>query len=391
MNIMDYLEMRGDLTFSERPFNEIDNLLFAGLAYLDMKDIVSDKYEFTVSLRELCQKYLELGYDQSYLINNPKSLLRKISTCKRFRNVRVGAYYHYTSQDSQVQFACATFILGDGTAYVGFSGTDDTLAGWREDFNISFMSSTPGQDEAAAYINEIGEYTACPLRIGGHSKGGNFAVYGAAFCDPQLRDSRIIEVYSNDGPGFNNAVAESEEYKAIIGRTLKIIPESSLVGILLSGQVTTKVIRSTGKGINQHNFYTWRVRRDRFAEAGGLSPTSAFIDETGKRWLDSLDDDRKEAVISAVFNSLEASGATTLTEINARKWVYYNAILKAVANLAPEVQGEIASSLVRLAAAGRDVLWDEAKKLFRAPKENKEAKETADSADAENNTPPAEA
>lgn len=372
MNVMDYLEMRGDLTFSERPFNEVDNLIFAGLAYLNMKDIVPEKFEFTVSLRTLCKKYLKLGYDQSFLINNPKSLLRKICSCKRFRNVRAGGYFSYTSQDSQVQFACATFMLGDGTAYVGFSGTDDTIAGWREDFNISFMPSTPGQSEAAEYIDRLCEYTACPLRVGGHSKGGNFAVYGAAFCDPALRDSRIIEVYSNDGPGFNNSVAESEQYKAIIGRTLKIMPESSLVGILLQEKVRTKVIRSTGKGINQHNFYTWRVRRDRFDEAKGLAFTSELIDETEKRWMDSLDDEQKKSVISAVFDSLEASGATTLTQINADKWVYYNAILKAVTGIAPEVQGEIFSSLKKLAAAGRDVLWDEAKKTFKHPDEPNE-------------------
>lgn len=364
MNILDYLEMRGDLTFAERPFNEVDNLVFSILAYLDMHDIVSERLEFSVSLKRLCKRYLALGYDQSYIVNDPKILLKKIVSCRRYEMVRVGGYYHWVSQDEQVQFSCATFILGDGTAYVGFSGTDDTLAGWREDFNITFMSSTPGQDEAAAYIDRLGKCTVCPLRIGGHSKGGNLAVYGAAFCDEKLRDSRIIEVYSNDGPGFNNTVAESEQYRAITDRTVKIIPEESVVGILLSGNVKTKVIKSNAKGITQHGFYTWRVRRDRFEAAGRLSPSSAFMDETIRRWLNSLDDERKKTVVSAVFDSIEASGATTLTELNANKWLSYNAILKAAGNIDPEIYGEIADSLRKLADAGRDVLWDEAKKTF---------------------------
>ena len=147
-------------------------------------------------------------------------------------------------------------------------------------------------------------------------------------------------------------------------RTLKIIPESSIVGILLSGKVKTKVIRSNAKGVSQHGFYTWRVLRDRFEEATRLSPSSAFMDETIKRWLGSLEDEQKKSVISAVFDSLEASGATTLTELNANKWVSYNAILKAVSNITPEVQGEIFNSLIKLAGAGKDVLWDEAKKTF---------------------------
>ena len=364
MNILDYLEMRGDLTFSERPFNEIDNLVFSVLAYLDMKDIVSGEFTFDVSLKRLCKRYLELGYDQSYIVNDPKILLKKIALCKRYERVRVGGYFHYVSQDEQVQFSCATFMLGDGTAYVGFSGTDDTLAGWREDFNFTFMSSTRGQDEAAAYINRLCESTYCPLRVGGHSKGGNFAVYGAAFCEQGLRDSRIFEVYSNDGPGFKKSIAQSEQYLAIMDRTLKIIPESSIVGILLSGKVKTKVVKSTAKGISQHGFYTWKVRRDRFFEAGKLSQSSAFMDETIKRWMDSLEDDKKEAVVSAVFDAIQASGATTVTELNTNKWVSYNAILKAARSVDSSVYGDIAESLKKLAEAGKDVLWDEAKKSF---------------------------
>ena len=364
MNILDYLEMRGDLTFAERPFNEVDNLIFSVLAYLDMHDIVPEEFVFDVSLRKLCKRYLELGYDQSYIVNNPKILLRKIVSCKRFERVRVSGYSHHVSQDEQVQFSCATFLLGDGTAYVGFSGTDDYITAWREDFNFAFMNGTPGQNEAADYINRLCEYTACPLRLGGHSKGGNFAEYGAAFCDEMLRDSRIIEIYSNDGPGFRNSIQQSEQYAAILDRTRKFIPEESLVGIMMSGKAKTKVVKSTGKGISQHGFYRWQVRRDLLEEATRLSPTSAFMDETIKRWLDSLDDEQKKSVISAVFDSLEASGATTLTELNSHKWASYNAILRSAANIDPDVQGEIFHSLKQLAAAGKDVLWDEAKKAF---------------------------
>ena len=133
---------------------------------------------------------------------------------------------------------------------------------------------------------------------------------------------------------------------------------------MMSGKAKTKVVKSTGKGISQHGFYRWQVRRDLLEEATRLSPTSAFMDETIKRWLDSLDDEQKKSVISAVFDSLEASGATTLTELNSHKWASYNAILRAAANIDPDVQGEIFHSLKQLAAAGKDVLWDEAKKAF---------------------------
>ncbi len=92
MNIMDYLDMRGDLTFAERPFNEVDNLIFSELAYLDMNGIVDDSIDFTVTIAELCEKYLALGYDQSYIINDPKPRRKKAAETARFKDIRVGAY-----------------------------------------------------------------------------------------------------------------------------------------------------------------------------------------------------------------------------------------------------------------------------------------------------------
>ena len=364
MNIMDYLDMRGDLTFSERPFNEVDNLIFSELAYLDMNGIVDDSIDFTVTIAELCEKYLALGYDQSYIINDPKPLLKKAAETARFKDIRVGAYVDKVAADEQVQFACATFVVGDGTAYVGYRGTDNTIVGWREDFNISYLSETPGQSEAAAYLNRIAGHTDYSLRVGGHSKGGNFAVYAAAFCKEAVRRDRVIEVYSNDGPGFNQSVVESKQYASILEKVTKIIPESSLIGILLSSKVKPKVINSEVKGLLQHDPYTWSVRGTVFEEADGFSSASLFMDETLKKWLNTLNDEEKKAVVSAIFDSLDASGASTLTEMNENKWVSYNAILKAVSRISKTTYGEVAESLKKLAEAGKDVLWNEAKKSF---------------------------
>lgn len=362
MNIIDYIEWRGDLNFIERGFNEVDNLIFSELAYTNMNGIVSDENKFTITIGELCEKYIELGYDQSYILNNPSTILEKAAASDRYRDVLVGGYIDKTDQDQQVQFAAVTFILGDGTAYVAFRGTDNTIVGWREDFNISFMPETPGQSEAAAYLNRLAADIDHPLRVGGHSKGGNFAVYAAAFCDEQVRDGRIIQVYSNDGPGFNGSVADSEQYNAILDRLIKIIPESSLIGILLSSKAKPKVIKSQAKGLLQHDPYTWCVRGDSFERADRLSTASLFMDETLDNWIDNLDDEQKKIVISAIFDSLDASGASTITEINQNKWISYNAIAKAVGSLDKNTQSEIMSSLKKLVGAGKDVFIDGAKK-----------------------------
>ena len=39
-NLMDYLDWRGDLTFEQAPFNEVDNLILAQLVYVEFEGIV---------------------------------------------------------------------------------------------------------------------------------------------------------------------------------------------------------------------------------------------------------------------------------------------------------------------------------------------------------------
>lgn len=362
MNIMHYIDWRGDLTFSERGFNEVDNLVFSELAYAEMKDIVPEAFQFTVSLSELCEKYVALGY-HSVLINDPFPLLEKAAVCQRYRDVRVGGYLSKIDYNKEGQFAAMTFRLGDGTLYAAFRGTDNTIVGWREDFNISFLPQTPGQSEAAAYLNRLAAATTEPIRVGGHSKGGNFAVYAAAFCDPDvIARGRIVEVYSNDGPGFNNDVVDSPEYQAVIGKVRKIIPESSFVGLLLSSKAQRKVIASEARGILQHDPYTWCVLGDRFVATSGLSPESIFMDETLTGWINSMDTEEKKAVVSAIFDSMEASGASTITQMNEKKWLSYSAIGKALGNLDKATAEEVTQSLKKLFAAGRAVFLTGARK-----------------------------
>ena len=363
MNILDYLDWRGDLTFAERPFNEVDNLIFSELAYAEMENIVPESFAFTVSLRTLCESYLALGY-QSVLINDPLPLLQKAAVCERYRDVRVGGYLNRVDEGEQMQFAAMTFALGDGTLDAAFRGTDNTIVGWREDFNISFLPETPGQAEAAAYLNRLAAASTCPIRVGGHSKGGNFAVYAAAFCEEELNDNRrIVEVYSNDGPGFNSSAADSLRYKAILPKVKKIVPESSLIGLLLSSWAERRVIRSDAKGLLQHDPYTWSVVGDHFVAADGLSPESTFMDETLAGWIDSMDNEQKKAVVSAIFDSMEASGASTITEMNENKWLSYSAIGKALGALDKTTADNVTASLKKLFDAGKDVFreqWEKA-------------------------------
>ena len=304
-NILDYIHWRGDLTFVQDPPNPVDNLIFSEIAYCDFRGIVPTAQEGgSLTLAETCDRYLAARMNQLKLINNPRPLLIAAAASRRFRNVLLSAYADQIDAEKQEQFAAVTFTVPGIAVYVAFRGTDTTITGWREDFNMSFLPETPGQQDAVRYLNEAAERTGLPLVVGGHSKGGNLAVYAAAFTDPAVQ-KRVMYVCSNDGPGFNSKVAGSEEYAGILPKVRLILPESSLVGILMANRGQRLIVRSKGKGVMQHNPYTWEILGPSFLPVDSLSPSSLLLDETIRRWLDEMSDDERRSFTEAIFVALE--------------------------------------------------------------------------------------
>ena len=365
-NILDYLAWRGDLSFAVSPFNAVDNLILAEMSYLRMDGLVPDEPENGVALGDLWTSYMERNADGDYPSNDPRPVFEAASGSERFCGVRLSGYAAETDPEKGIQFAAVTYELGDGTYYVAFRGTDNSIVGWREDFNMSFQDGTPGQLAAAAYLDRVAAATEGALRVGGHSKGGNFAMYAAAFCQEDVLRERVMEVYSNDGPGFTRRLIDTEQYRAMLPRTRLIIPESSLIGVLLTQQEEREVIRSSASGLGQHNPYSWEVSAHGFVPAEKQSATSLFMDETLDRWIDELDDAERANIVSAIFDSVEASGAKTLAELNENWLPSYGAILKAVGGMDPEHRKNALGSLKKLAKTGKDVLLSEAKKTLES-------------------------
>ena len=357
---LDYLAWRGDLGFDASPFNEVDNLILAELAYTKMEEIVPgiDRAE-TVSIREICRRYEQLQYKVEGSANDAYPLLRAAASSARYAEVQAGAYVNQIDTEKNIQFSAVCFYLPDGTCYVAYRGTDSTIVGWREDFTICYLSETPGQYQAVQYLERIAARTQGPLRVGGHSKGGNLAIYAAAFCSEEA-GKRILCVYSNDGPGFNSSVVDAPEYRNVLDKVRLIIPESSLIGILLSNKEEKKVVKSTANGVQQHYPYTWEVMGASFVEAECQSQTSLFLDETLRRWIESLNDSQRENLVKAIFDSVDAAGVQTFTQLSAKRWESYTAIFKAVLDMDPSLQKDVLKTAQKLAAAGREVLKEDA-------------------------------
>ena len=366
-NIIDYLDWRGDLSFRKAPFNDVDNLILAELAYTRMEDIVpGPESEETVSIEKLCEEYERLEHSVKGNANNAFLMLAAAAVSERYRNVRVGGYMNIIDPKQEIQFSACRFFLDDGTEYVAFRGTDATIVGWREDFATTYLTETPGQTAAVRYLNASAVGSDCSLRVGGHSKGGNLAVYAAAFCEESVQ-RRILTVYSNDGPGFSEEIVNSEPFKRIEDRICDIIPESSMIGILMSDPRERQIIRSTASGIQQHNPYTWEVLGTKFVKADKQTGTSVFMDEMTDRWLHSLTLEERKNLVNSVFESIEASGAGTIAELNANPWESYTAIFRAVREMDPDKRKEALQSLARAFSAGKDTIagsYDETVQKF---------------------------
>lgn len=353
-NIFDYLEWRCDVPFGVDPFNEVDNLVLAELIYTDFKGIVPMDGR-AVSLREACDAFFlghtreEILASKSFTAKAPL-LMEKMLEGERFRDVRLCWYLDDTDTAQETQLAAVTFLLPDESAYVAFRGTDGTLVGWREDANLSFQHETEGQRRGARYLDWVGRQLDGAVRVGGHSKGGNLAVYAAARCESALQD-RVLAVYSNDGPGFHEEMLQSEGYRRILPKIMDIVPDTSIIGMMLTSLAESRVVKSSQNGILQHDGFSWEVTRNRFVEAA-LSDASRWFDRFLSEWLLHTDDESRRAMTDIVFSVFESTGADSFREIGQQKWKSAEAMLSAMVSLPKERQHEALSFIQKLGASG---------------------------------------
>lgn len=356
-NMMDYLDWRGDLTFAQSPFNEVDNLILAQLAYLNWDYIVPPEGTgMPVTLREAAERYFQLYSEErirqfNYLVRITVPLLRKAAGCPRFADAKLSHFVNIVELDRTKQFAALHAALPDGSVYVSYRGTDNTLVGWKENFNMSVMTPVPAQFEALRYLEDTTEGSDAPLRLGGHSKGGNLAVYAAVMCRPELK-RRILEVYNNDGPGFDTRVTRSEGYREMLGKIRTIIPQSSVVGMLLEHEEDCTVVQSRQTILMQHEAYSWEVLGPGFVRADQVAKRSEILDMALKSWLSQLNRAERIRFVNALFYIFEAADIRTFGDLTRAKWRKVREIIR-VLNQSQENKAVLARAFRMLFHEGR--------------------------------------
>lgn len=360
-NMMDYLDWRGDLTLDAAEFNEVDNLILAQLVYVDFDGIVpGPECREEIYLKEASDLFWKRHTKEEILsrVSMTKTapfLLRKMADTKRFRGARLSRYVNDISDEEQSQFSVVCVRLSDQSLYVAFSGTDSTIVGWRENFNMGFLAATPGQRKAAEYLNRAAGEEQAAIRVGGHSKGGNLAVYASVKCMPEIRE-RIVRVYSNDGPGFNREMIESEEYRQMLPKISTILPESSIVGMLLEHHENFEVVKSSHNGIQQHDAMSWEVMGPSFLYVDQVAAESVLLDETMKKWLYQLNHEEREQIVDTVFSMLEEADIRTVDDFYNSKWKKVQELMKAKSKLPAETQKLFSKALKLLWSSGNSTI-----------------------------------
>lgn len=359
--ILEYVKEYGDVSFRDTPMNEVDSLVLCQFAYLKFDGIVPSVEENAHSIRlkdlENHPDYENLFADERYEKVNRKLIMAMLAG-KRYRNMKMNCYVNIVEKEWETQFSAITFLLEDGTLYVAFRGTDETIVGWKEDFNMAFLYPVPGQAYSVKYLNAVGGRLHRPFYVGGHSKGGNLAVYGAMNCKPEIQE-RIIKIYSMDGPGFRPETLTESNYDVIAGRVEKILPHSSLVGMLFEWDMRFKVVESKTFGLLQHNPYTWLVKDGKLVEAKDIYERTRRMDNTLNEWILSLDEKQLRLFVDTLFQVINASQADDLIQFTAEWKRSMNGIvaaLKEVDDQTVVILKEVIRSLFEL--AGDKVVQD---------------------------------
>lgn len=349
-NLLDYLAWRGDLPFAWSPFNPADALTLAALAYVRFDGLLPSGSKDSAGLGRIAERYLELPSlrPEHGRRGRDLALLQALTRAPRFAGAELCRPTDKFVPKEETQFAALTVLLDNGTAFLSFRGTDGTLVGWKEDFNLSFLDVVPAQLEAAEYIRAFAEVFPGPLILGGHSKGGNLAAAGAALCPGKVRD-RIQAVFSFDSPGFGPYLLSQPGYQELRTRIRTFVPRSSVVGLLLGREEPYTVVESSQEGLFQHDLYSWQILGPDFVRLEEVDAGSRMIDRALKDWLSGLTCEQRETVADTLYELLTVRDAKTVKE--ALEPQNLANALRSALDVPPKDLLTVAASLARLARA----------------------------------------
>lgn len=367
-NVCEYVKWRGDLTLKQSKFNEIDALILTRLSYFPFDQLIQPNEEATVE--ELSKRFEKADKSTMKILwEDDNELFPLMGKSERFGKMSVTQYVNKINAEQEKQFSATTVILPDNTIFVTYRGTDATIAGWKEDFNMCFKSHIASQKDAVEYLNMVSKKYKRLIRIGGHSKGGNLAVYAAMFTNSKVK-KRIINIYNNDGPGFDDEIIKTKEYKEILPKVHTYIPQSSVIGRLLNHEEKYTVVQSIQKGIMQHDLYSWQLEGKEFICLEKVTNGSEIFDKTLKEWLINITPEQRGIVIDTAFDILNTTEVEYFSELKKNWFLNIRLMLGRYKNLDDESKKVISEIVQKLVSTVKNIISNEMTSFRKSKKEN---------------------
>ena len=408
-NVIDLL--RNDFsTFAQRKFNAVDSLILCELSYINMPTSVpkycdNPKDISTVSINELLR--IE-DYSSMFSSGSPKvdkfrrKLLLAVASSPRYRGIRVGEYLERFDESNideslEQQFAGVTFDLSNcegidnpHTLVVAFRGTDNTLVGWKEDFNMAFRCPVPAQESAAEYLTSVAQryskrysnknffnkiFSNKPFAnklfarfskscvdaqnnpniiVVGHSKGGNMAAYAAMRLDAtsQKLGNLVSKIYSMDGPGFACDVVDTSVFANVSSRIEKVVPQSAFIGLIMDTGVPYKVTVADSIGLMQHFGMYWQIKDGDFDYCDCVTPRALAVSKAANEWMMNLPFEERKRRIDSVYSIFSSLGYPTFDEMSSHWSEVVSKLLKIAMHMDSKTYELIRSVMSAFALAG---------------------------------------
>lgn len=330
--MLDYLYWRGDVPFDKMPPNELDGLVLTRFAYLPMELVAREPEETVGSIAEKVQALpagvLRLEEDQQ--------LLYYLEHCDRFKDLKVTDFVKDNDEDIVIQFSAVTIHLPEEQLYIAYCGTDSTLLGWKEDFYMSFMEDVPAQKAALAYAKDVcARYPERDFYLGGHSKGGNLAVYTAVNL-PEVLKARLLHVSDYDGPGFPKSYIDTHDFRSVVERIDTFIPQESVFGRIHDHAEGFSVVESNERGLNQHNPYSWEVEPTGMVLLEAPDTTSDIMYTAIQNILQNTSPQQRKAYVDQAYDILTSSDFSTMKEFRNADAGQRSELRKSVTGLSEE-------------------------------------------------------
>ncbi len=346
--IIEYAQLEYD-DFTTKPFCAVDSLILSQMAYMNFAGEVpapgSGKSNITIQSLYKGEKFEEFTR-RTYVPSNNRRLLAAVCANPRFRDIEINYYVEKTDDKLEMQFGAVTFFLPDGSIYVAFRGTDSSIVGWKEDFNMFYMDTIPGQLQAMEYLEYVMDRTEGLVIVGGHSKGGNLALYAASFAGKDYND-RIVKVYNHDGFGMTKTRIGRSDYIDMEDRTDTTVPQASIIGQIFTNGIYT-VVASRGISIWQHDPFTWEIRDGYFVRKEKITGSAQGLIQAVYEVMETLSVQDRELFVDTVFEIIAVAGAQRFGDVITMTLKSHEKVMDALQAMDPVTREKVKSTTAGL-------------------------------------------